>query len=120
MVLGQEAERGLRGAGRPTSVQPTGPKCHLRLGDVVRGALRVVAGMNEARQALGLIGLEHVDAERRHDPEHEHGADQRRPRQHGHVLPADAGEQKHGGGHCRVDERRPEVGLREDERGKRR
>jgi hypothetical protein len=71
--------------------------------------------MRPAGQALLLVVLEDRVPRCREDPEHEQSGHHGRDAERGQVDPARSGEEEHAGERGRVDHRRPEVGLQEDE-----
>jgi hypothetical protein len=71
--------------------------------------------MREAGEALLLVALEDVDAGGRAGPEDAHDEQHDDGPEHGELPPRDSGDEEHGRERRRVDERRTEVGLGEDE-----
>ena len=66
-------------------------------------------------QALLLVGLEHVDAGRRQEPEHRQRQHDRADAERGQVHPAHARDEEHRGERGRIDHRRANVWLQEHE-----
>ena len=67
------------------------------------------------RESRRLVRLEHLHARLRQEPENRENPDRGEGQQHQELLPADADEEENGEERSAVDERRPEVGLEEDE-----
>ena len=115
VVLGQEVEVRLRRAGHAAAPQAARADGRQRLLRVVVRAALVLVRAREAGQSLHLVRLDRVHADRRQEPQHVVRAGHREDPQPGEVRPARAGREEHRAQRRAVDERRPQVGLHEDE-----
>ena len=115
VVLGQVVEPRLRRTLDAAPVEAARADGRDRLRLVVGGPGRILLEVGEV-EPRRLVGLEHLDADRRQEPddarrEQRDDADEERE-----MAPADPGDEEAGDERGAVDERRAEVGLLEDER----
>ena len=115
-VLGQVVETGLAGVRHTAASEPAGTDCGLRLGDVVRRSARIARRVREARDALRLVRLQHLDTGRRQEPEHRGHEQSRGQHEQHHVQPADPRHEEDRGECGAVDERSAQIRLHEHER----
>ena len=113
-MLGEIVESGLARADHAAPRQPSGSDCRDRLAEVVGDPAGIGVGIES--QAGSLVRLEHLDTGCRQQPEHGGDPDHADREQREQLPPAKACEEQHREERRRVDERRSEVRLREDEK----
>ncbi len=115
LVLGEEVQARLGRVGDAAAGLLPRADRDQRLVDVVGLVARIVRGIEEPGQALHLVGLEHVDAERRGDREHERRREREQEDERGQLLPRGAGHEQDRERDGDVHQPGAEVGLRDDD-----
>ncbi len=112
-MLRQVVEPRLARVDHSATRQSSGADRRDRLVEVVRDPARVAARVE--RETRGLVGLQHLDAGGREQPEDRDDRERPEREQHGELAPADTDEEQDREERRRVDEGRAEVGLHEDQ-----
>ena len=114
-MLRQEVVVRLGGTRRAPPVHAARADCGDRLIDVPGGAAWILRRIREAYDALSLVVLQDVDPERGPGPEDERRAGEADREQQRDLRPASPGDEQRRAEDPRVDDRRAEVRLQEDE-----